>query len=101
MSGLLLCAVYKSSKREGMYLYVDKVVGLKMVPEALLEIFGRPVHAMDMPLKAGRNLAQVTGEKLREELASKGFYLQMPPQREDYLLDLYNPDDSKYRDIRS
>lgn len=98
---LLICSVYKSSKRDGMYLYVDKVVGLTKVPAALLDIFGRPAHAMDMPLKAGRDLAQITGEKLREELATKGFYLQMPPQKEDYLLDLYNPDDSKYRDIRS
>jgi len=97
----LLCSVYKSSKCEGMYLYVDKVDGLKKVPAALLEIFGRPVHAMDMPLKDGRDLAQVTGEKLREALLNNGFYLQMPPQKEDYLLDLYNPDDSKYRDIRS
>lgn len=96
---LLICAVYKSSKRDGMYLYVDKVDGLKKVPAALLEIFGRPVHAMDMPLRAGRDLAQLTGEKLREELSTKGFYLQMPPQKEDYLLDLYNPDDSKYRDM--
>jgi uncharacterized protein YcgL (UPF0745 family) len=98
---LLLCAVYKSRKRDEMYLYVAKTDGLKKVPEALLEIFGPPVHVMDMPLKEGRNLAQISGEKLREELASKGFYLQMPPQKEDYLLDLYNPDDSKYRDIRS
>jgi len=61
----LLCSVYKSRKREGMYLYVDKVVGLTKVPAALLEIFGTPVHAMDMPLKAGRDLAQITGGKLR------------------------------------
>lgn len=98
---LLIVAVYKSRKRDEMYLYVNKVDGLTKVPAALLELFGTPVHAMDMPLKAGRDLAQITGEKLREELSSKGFYLQMPPQKEDYLLDLYNPDDSKYRDIRS
>lgn len=96
---LLLLAVYKSSKRDEMYLYVPKVDGLKNVPEALLQIFGTPRHVMDMPLKADRDLARVSGEKLREEIATKGFYLQMPPQKEDYLLDLYNPDDSKYRDM--
>lgn len=96
---LLLCSVYRSSKRADMYLYVNKADGLKKVPAPLLEIFGRLLHVMDMPLKQGRDLAQITGEKLREQLASKGFYLQMPPQKEDYLLDLYNPDDSKYRDI--
>lgn len=95
----VLLAVYKSKKREGMFLYVPKAEGLARVPAELLAMFGAPVHVMDMPLKAGRDLARVTGEKLREEVAEKGFYLQMPPPKEDYLLDLYNPDDSKYRDI--
>jgi uncharacterized protein len=96
---LLLLAVYKSSKKDEMYLYVPKADGLKHVPEALLQIFGRPLHVMDMPHKAGRELARVSSEKLRAEITEKGFYLQLPPQKEDYLLDLYNPDDSKYRDI--
>jgi uncharacterized protein YcgL (UPF0745 family) len=96
---LLLLAVYKSSKRAEMYLYVPKADGLAKVPAALLQIFGTPQHVMDLPLKPGRDLALVTGDKLREEIAEKGFYLQMPPPKEDYLLDLYNPDDSKYRDI--
>ena len=96
---LLLLAVYKSSKKDEMFLYVPKTDGLRKVPEALMQIFGTPVHVMDMPLKAGRDLARVTGDKLRDEIATKGFYLQLPPPKEDYLLDLYNPDDSKYRDI--
>lgn len=96
---LLLLAVYKSSKRDGMYLYVPKADGLGRVPAALMQVFGTPAHVMDVPLKPGRDLARVSGEKLRGDIAEKGFYLQMPPQKEDYLLDLYNPDDSKYRDI--
>lgn len=98
---LLLLAVYKSSKRAEMYLYVPKADGLGGIPPELLQIFGRPQHVMDLPLKPGRDLAMVSGDKLRGEIADKGFYLQMPPPKEDYLLDLYNPDDSKYRDIPS
>lgn len=98
---LLLLAVYKSPKRDEMYLYVPKADGLRKVPEALLAVFGTPVHVMDMPLKPGRDLARLSGDKLRAEIAEKGFCLQMPPPKEDYLLDLYNPDDSKYRDIPS
>lgn len=97
--GLVLVAVYRSSKKEGMYLYVNKADGLGKVPAALLQMFGTPAHVMDMPLKPGRDLARVSGEKLREELAAKGFYLQLPPPKEDYLLDLHNRDDSKYRDL--
>lgn len=96
---LLLVSVYKSPKRDEMFLYVPKADGLGKVPAALLEMFGTPRHVMDIPLKPGRDLARVSAERLREELEGKGFYLQMPPPKEDYLLDLYNPDDSKYRDL--
>lgn len=96
---LLLISVYKSPKKDEMFLYVPKAGGLARVPEALLAMFGAPQHVMDIPLKPGRDLARVTEARLREELAEKGFYLQMPPPKEDYLLDLYNPDDSKYRDL--
>lgn len=96
---LLLVSVYKSPKRDEMFLYVPKADGLSKVPAALLEMFGAPRHVMDIPLKPGRDLARVSAERLREELAGQGFYLQMPPPKEDYLLDLYNPDDSKYRDL--
>lgn len=96
---LLLVSVYKSSKKDEMYLYVPKADGLRRVPAALLQMFGAPAHVMDIPLKPGRELARVDAARLREELAEKGFYLQMPPPKEDYLLDLYNPDDSKYRDL--
>lgn len=96
---LLLLAVYKSRKRDEMYLYVPKANGLNQLPEALLQLFGPPQHVMDLPLLPGRELARVDAQKLRDEIAEKGFYLQMPPPKEDYLLDLYNPDDSKYRDV--
>lgn len=96
---LLLVSVYKSPKKDEMFLYVPKADGLGKVPAPLLAMFGTPLHVMDMPLKPGRDLARVTGARLREELDAKGYYLQMPPPKEDYLLDLYNPDDSKYRDL--
>jgi uncharacterized protein YcgL (UPF0745 family) len=96
---LLLISVYKSPKKDEMFLYVPKADGLRQVPEALLAMFGPPQHVMDIPLKPGRDLARVSEARLREELAERGFYLQMPPPKEDYLLDLYNPDDSKYRDL--
>lgn len=96
---LLLLSVYKSRKRDEMYLYVTKGSDLQKLPEALLQVFGVPQHVMDVPLKPGRDLARISGDKLRSEIARIGFYLQMPPQKEDYLLDLYNPDDNKYRDV--
>ena len=36
-----ICSIYRSAKREGMYLYVDKAEGLERVPEALMRSLDR------------------------------------------------------------
>lgn len=92
-----ICDIYKSPKKDEMYLYVRKADGLKQVPEALLQMFGKPRHVVTTLLTAERKLARAEAAKVLAELAEKGYYLQMPPPREDYLLDLYRPDESKYQ----
>jgi len=37
-----ICSIYKSSKKDEMYLYVRKAEGFARVPEALLAMFGTP-----------------------------------------------------------
>lgn len=84
-----ICSIYKSPRKDEMYLYVDKRDELSRVPEALLERFGEPVHVMDMPLTDKRKLARVDTAKVLEALDEPGFYLQMPPAKDDYMLDLF------------
>ena len=72
-----------------MYLYVDKTKALSLVPEALLSMFGKPEHRMDMLLTVGRKFAKANAEDILSEIDEKGYYLQMPPVREEYMLDLY------------
>ncbi|MDI3324484.1 YcgL domain-containing protein [Pontibacterium granulatum] len=84
-----ICSVFKSSRKDEMYLYVDKRDQLKRVPEALLEMFGAALHVMDMPLTAKRELARVDTAKVLSEIDEKGFFLQMPPPKDDYMLDLH------------
>ena len=75
----VLCEVFRSPRREGMYLYVDKSEGLGRVPEELLAAFGPPQSALVFRLDAGRRLARVPAQTVLDALADKGFYLQMPP----------------------
>ncbi|SFG53933.1 YcgL domain-containing protein [Neptunomonas qingdaonensis] len=86
---MIICSIYKSPRKDEMYLYVDKKDLLKRVPDALVEMFGKPSHLMDMPIRPGRKLARVDVEKMLQGIKEKGFYLQMPPPKEDYMLDLY------------
>ena len=75
-----------------MYLYVEKKVLFSRVPEKLLAHFGAPEHFGDLLLHGGRKLARADVEEVILSVQSKGFYLQMPPPREEYLLDLLKPD---------
>ncbi len=84
-----ICSIYKSPRKDEMYLYVDKREALARVPEALLEMFGQPLHVMDMPLTSQRTLARVEADKVLHEIDAKGYYLQMPPPKEEYMLDLH------------
>jgi len=81
----MLCAVYKSSKKQETYLYVPGRDDFSKVPEALIKSFGTPVFLMIMPLKKDRELARVDINKLRTELKIKGFYLQLSPPTENLL----------------
>ncbi|MBV1790055.1 YcgL domain-containing protein [Marinobacterium sp. D7] len=84
-----ICSIYKSPRKDETYLYVDKREALTRVPEPLLEMFGKPVHVMDMPLKSDRKLARVESERVLEGIEEKGYYLQMPPPKEEYMLDIH------------
>lgn len=75
----IICQVYRSAKREQMYLYVKKEEGLRRVPEPLLALFGKAVEAMVLVLTADKKLARVDAQQVMQQIEEKGFYLQMPP----------------------
>ncbi len=84
-----ICSVYLSPRKDEMYLYVDKRDQLTQVPEALLDMFGTPKHVMDIPLTKDRQLARAEAGKVLSEIEEKGYFLQMPPPKDDYILDLH------------
>ncbi len=79
----ILCSIYKSLNKEGMYLYVEKSQALQSVPESLLQVFGTPKHAFDLLLHAERPLIRADVIEVMEKIQSQGFYLQMPPAEEE------------------
>lgn len=93
----LLCEIFKSPRQDEMYLYVDRRRGLAEVPEVLLERFGKPLPAMVMLLSADKPLARAKVADVMAAIRDKGFYLQMPPAKDEYLLDLYRtPTEARY-----
>lgn len=85
----VLCDVYKTKKKDEMYLYVSRKDALTRVPGALLEQFGRPELAMTMILTPEKKLARADIDKVLKALDEQGFYLQMPPVKETQMPDLF------------
>ncbi|TAN65568.1 MAG: YcgL domain-containing protein [Methylobacter sp.] len=75
----MLCFIYKSLKKEQLYLYVDKKDDFSKVPEALFNSFGKMEFVMDLELTPERKLAKEEAEKVIESLVEKGFFVQLPP----------------------
>ncbi|OLQ90606.1 hypothetical protein BIY22_06335 [Vibrio panuliri] len=83
----MLCAIYKSAKKEGAYLYVPKKDDFSQVPDQLMQMFGKPTMVMVVNL-SGRSLAQVDIEKVKKSMNEQGYFLQLPPPPKN-LLDEY------------
>ena len=80
-----LIQVYKSPRREEMYLYVDKARDLAELPESLMAKFGEPQEVMLLPLSGERKLARVDTATVLASIDDKGYFLQLPPSPGDLL----------------
>lgn len=75
----MICSIYKSPKREEMYLYVERQSGLEKLPQSLLSVFGEPRFVMTLTLSSDLKLARVERTLVEHAIKEQGYYLQMPP----------------------
>lgn len=73
------CFIYKSLKKDELYLYVNHKDDFSAVPEALFKSMGRLSFVMELELTPQRKLARENPEKVMASLQSKGFFVQLPP----------------------
>lgn len=85
MSKANLCAIYRSPRKEGMFLYVAKRDQFDAVPEALMQQFGKPQFVMFFNLVGEKPLKRVKNNDVLQAIEQQGFYLQMPPLPENLL----------------
>lgn len=91
----VMCSIYRSKRKDGMYLYVPRKKDLSELPEQLMQFFGKPELSMDLVLTPERKLAREDITTVLSNLEQQGYHLQMPPQEDDYLMHL--PDELLYR----
>ena len=80
----MLCAIYKSAKKEQTYLFVKTRDDFSTVPEPLMLTFGTPTLVTLTNLATKDKLAFADIEKVKLSLDEQGYYLQLPPPKEEY-----------------
>ena len=83
----MLCAIYKSPKEPGMYLYIGKRDQFDALPDALLTAFGKPIFVMLFNLAGSKPLVNADKTEVLQQIKEKGFYLQTP-KKDDWLFSL-------------
>lgn len=86
----MLCAIYKSKKKDGMYLYVMKRDDFSDLPDSLREAFGTPIFVMLFNLAGKKPLINADNHEVMEQIKQNGFYLQIPKQ-DDRLFTIEKP----------
>lgn len=81
----MIVYVYRSPKREDLYLYLTKRDDFANLPEELLAIFGKPIFSLMFNMETKRQLARVDITTVKAALEKEGYYLQLPPKPENLL----------------
>lgn len=84
----LICQIFQSSKKPGMYLYVEKKEQFARVPEPLMQLFGKPKEALVLVLNAEKKLAKADIHEVIKQIKEQGYYLQMPPLEASEMKDI-------------
>lgn len=71
------CAIYRSRKKGGSYLYVKSPDDFSQVPEKLLEMLGKLELVMRLELRPEVTLAQADTQEVMRMLREKGYFLQL------------------------
>ncbi len=82
--------IYRSKKKEGAYIYVEKGKDLTTLPAALLQQTGKLELAMTIALTPEKKLANANATNVLAGIEENGFYLQMPPLPEEYMQKIQN-----------
>lgn len=73
------CFIYKSLRKQHVYLYLGKKDDFSTVPAQLFESLGKMEFVFDLELAPERKLANADAATVMASLVKKGYFLQLPP----------------------
>lgn len=79
------CYIYRSSVKDGLYVYLAEEDGLEKLPAPVIKQLGEPEYAMSLELSPDKKLGQEEVTTVMANLAKQGFHVQMPREIERQL----------------
>lgn len=79
------CYVYRSDRKQGMYLYLVEKDDFSSVPESLLNLLGETVFSFEFDLSQDRKLVRAEAQEVIRNMKENGYFLQMPPAKDGFL----------------
>ena len=72
--------VYKSQRKADTFVYLAARDVFERIPDSLSAPLGEQAFVLEEALTPNRKLARENTETVRQNLASRGFHIQFPPQ---------------------
>jgi uncharacterized protein YcgL (UPF0745 family) len=73
------CFIYKSLKKQGVYLFLRNHDDFSCLPEALQDSLGRMEFVFSLEITLERKLASADSVSVIKNLNKQGYFLQLPP----------------------
>ena len=89
------CYIYRSSKRDELYLFITDEDDFECVPAEVMKAFGVPKKAMELELSAESKMARSNAVDVIANLKKQGFHLQMPPPTHELVEQILSRDGTK------
>ena len=74
----MICQVYRSDTKTGMYLYLANDKSMDDLPPELIKLIGKYTHAMELDLSTKKKLANENIDSVKASLKDKGYHVQLP-----------------------
>ncbi len=78
MSNPFMAHIYRSDKKDGLYIYLAKNTKTSDLDPELLRLLGKHTLVMELDLNSKQKLAKEDINLVKQQLQEKGYYVQLP-----------------------
>lgn len=81
MADKMHCYIYRSKRKDELYLFLAKEEDFDCVPEGIRKGLGQLEKAMELDLTPESKLARSNAAEVMKNLKEHGFHIQLPPPK--------------------